>query len=174
MHVINNLIQTAMIKVTFNGKDAIKSQVFNNSITKVTLTGIMKVPSVYDLPSKVDDYMTKYTGVTAQWFNGRIYVSAIGISKKSKEDAYDETLGYRIAESRAKIKLYKFLLNACKVYCRYLRELCFGKYADIVVATLPKQSIGYDVVKYTSFLEREKQHLNTLIHGTDTESPQQS
>ena len=163
-----------MIKVTFNGKDAIKSQVFNNSITKVTLTGIMKVPSVYDLPSKVDDYMTKYTGVTAQWFNGRMYVSAIGISKKSKEDAYDETLGYRIAESRAKIKLYKFLYNVCKVYYYSLMRLCFGNLINVGVHEISNQSLICDVLRYYTLLDKEKQHLNTLIHGTDTESPQQS
>lgn len=163
-----------MIKVTFNGKESIMTQVFNNSITKVTLIGVMKVPSIFDFPSKVDDYMTNYKGVIAQWHDGRIYVSATGMSKKSMDDAYDEVLGYRIAESRAKIKLYKFLNNICKVYHQYLTELCYGKHAEVAISTIQNQSLAYDIVKYSLLLEREKAHLNTLIHGIDTESPQQS
>lgn len=163
-----------MIKVTFNGKESIKTQVFNNSITKVTLSGVMKVPSIYDLPSKVDDYICNYTGVSAHWFGGILEVSVTGVSKKSKDDAYDEVLGYRIAESRAKIKLYKFLYNVCKVYHQHLIEFCFGKHSKLTVDSFSNQSICYDVIKYALFLKREKKHLNTLIHGTDTESPQQS
>lgn len=163
-----------MIKVTFNGKEAIKTQVFNNTITKVTLSGVMKIPSAYDFPSKVDDYMDNYTGVTSHWYNGVIYVSSTGISKKSEEDVYDETLGYRIAESRAKIKLYKFLCNICRVYYQYLITLCFGENSEVWGIHPYNKGIRYDMSKYYVLLDREKQHLNTLIHGTDTKSPQQS
>lgn len=165
-----------MLKLSFDkkklGKEPIETQVFNNTVTKVTITGILIDGIGIDIPEDVGDFIKDYTGIAFSDLGDDfaliatgITITATGISKRNKEDAYDKVLGYRIAESKAKIKLYKFMLNVCKKYSDTLEKCLFG-YIDrfyTLRSNLPDGIIG-DINKYSKLLKTEEQHLKTLCH----------
>ena len=101
------------------------------------------------------------------------YIHAIGVSKKNESDEYDEVLGYRIAESRAKIKIYKTMYKLTKALLSSLRSYCFADRA-MVPSKPDSDCLIITVGKYKALLDKEQIHLNTLTHGTDTKSSQQS
>lgn len=165
-----------MFKVSFSKvyvDDPVKVKVFNKTLTKVTLQGYVKeidfnrgviADNTYrKLLSK--DYPAK------MFYSG--YIHAIGVSKKNESDEYDEVLGYRIAESRAKIKIYKTMYKFTKSLLSSLRSYCFADRA-MVPSKPDSDCLIITVGKYKALLDKEQIHLNTLIHGIDTKSSQQS
>lgn len=162
-----------MFKVSFSKKyveNPVKTEVFNNTVTKVTLTGYISEISDSDEFLYIDKVRKLLAEGSAEIFtSGKI--RATGTSKKSNSDEYDEVLGYRIAESRAKIKIYKTMLKFTRKYFDYLRVYCYGN-ATVAPSLVIHDSLLSTVFKYAALLKKEQEHLNTLIHGTDTKSPQ--
>ena len=81
--------------------------------------------------------------------NGGDEVIVKGIAKCSKDDKFDVTLGKRIAESRAKVALFRELKN---------------KSLDLFKET-KQASIEYNLqaVKYDNLITKEKQHIENLV-----------
>jgi hypothetical protein len=163
-----------MFKVSFSKKyveNPVKTEVFNNNITKVTLTGYISEIGENELlyNKRAGVLLSKEESSALIFKNGEII--ATGTSKKSSNDEYDEVLGYRIAESRAKIKIYKTMCKFTKKYFNYLRLYCYGD-TSVTPNWIMPGSLLSTILKYNALLKEEQKHLNTLIHGTDTKSPQ--
>ena len=165
-----------MFKVSFSKvyvDDPVKVKVFNKTLTKVTLQGYVKE---IDFNRGIIADNT-YRKLLSKVFPAKIFysgsVSATGVSKKNESDEYDEVLGYRIAESRAKIKIYKTMYKFTKALLSSLRSYCFGD--KVMVSLKPNTDcLIITINKYKALLDKEQIHLNTLTHGTDTKSTQQS
>nr|DAW35385.1 MAG TPA: hypothetical protein [Caudoviricetes sp.] len=162
-----------MIKLSFDKKltgDPIKTQVLNNTVTKVTITGVIIENLGIYTPMMVENFIEKYPGVKAYYSGGAYVITATGVSKKILGDAYNKVLGYRIAESRAKIKLYRFMLNLCKKYMKVVSPILFGTFDISFDYEYKVDSVPRDITKYQKLLDTEMKHLNNLIHGANTKS----
>lgn len=155
-----------MLKLSFSSKKLqakpIKTQVFNNTVTKVTFYGTLINGTGICMPAAIKEFIDTYKGVDYICSGDDYIIVATGISERNKDDIYNSTIGYRIAESRAKIKLYKFMYNLSKKFLKVISPMVSGhsRYGGI----------PDDVIKYKEFLSKEKKHLSDLIHGINTES----
>lgn len=166
-----------MFKVSFkkvdNGEEPIKVEIFNKTITKVTLVGTLQLPRY--LRDPIADFVNYYEGVDVLNAYGKeLTITSVGIAKKSENDEWNETVGYRIAESKAKIKIYKFMFNLIKEIIRDEQMYITGISNIIRLDKSPVDCLMNSAFKYQRLLASEEKHLNTLIHGTDTESTQKS
>jgi hypothetical protein len=91
-----------------------------------------------------------------------IHIKAIGRAKKSDNDVDNPVLAERIAEARAKIKIYKFMYTLCNKLYKHFCMLCMG-FDDLKLAYWRVDSIYGDMKKYYKLLEKEKEHLQKLI-----------
>lgn len=143
--------------------DPIRYRVFNNTVTKATITGIIINTTDIVYPSNVIKFVSNYSGVGITYSLEKYYVTAAGISKRNKDDIYDRITGFRIAESRAMIKLYKFMYKLCKEFTKEINPLIFGT-SDVTLDYIGKiDGLPEDMIKYQKFLDRENKHLNNLI-----------
>lgn len=109
-----------------------------------------KVPSYYDYLVGTDYHIEncfKKAGLPTDLPHNRVKIVK-GVAKCSPNDTFDETIGKRIAESKAKISLFKTANKLCHLLDFY--------YMDIV----------YDMQRYTTdywnLLQKEEQHLREL------------
>lgn len=164
-----------MFKVSFkkvvNGKEPIKVETFNKTITKVTLVGTLQLPRYLQNP--IREFVDYYEGVDVSGaYSKELIITSVGIAKKSENDKWNETVGYRIAESKAKIKIYKFMFNLIKKCIRDEQMYITGISNITHLGKSPVDCLMNSAFKYKHLLASEEKHLNTLIHGTDTEGTQ--
>lgn len=112
-----------MLKVSFKNNFK-KVETFNNKETVVTLTGYCITPLWFNnVPHKIWEWARWHPSVEiSETYSNQNLVMVIKVSGKSvcaDGDTFDDKMGERIAESRAKIKLYKFMHTLCKklMYC---------------------------------------------------------
>lgn len=153
-----------LCKVSFLGKQDVKS--FNNRVTVVTLKGNLNTS--FPIPSTVYNWAIKYlenSRIIFKYTNEYFTISTTGIAKCSDRDTYDSVLGERIAESRAKIALYRFMELLCKAMYVFYKNMIDGE-CDITITMSSKQPCLYnDYLKYGMLYDREKDHLKYLLDG---------
>lgn len=151
-----------MIKLSFDTDkfniEPIEEQ-FNNKIVKITLKGVILFPDEYYIPFVLKDFIENYPGYIGM-YNGGFYIKAIGTAKKNSEDSWDPVIGYKIAKSRATIKLYRFMAELCDTYIDYLLKVLGMN----EVRYAPTGVIG-DSEKYYTFLNREKKYYKSLLNS---------
>lgn len=162
-----------MFKVSFN-KDSKKVQVFNDKATIVTLDGGMIIPSeVWSaFPNEVAQWMWNHPSVVASWGNctKKCEVIRLKVSGKSvcvEGDTFDENIGKRIAETRAKIKLYKFVHNLCEKLMKQYYGIMYGNAEfDIIREShteTPKDCLYLTCQKYRDLWIKESHRLGKLL-----------
>lgn len=161
-----------MYKVSFI-KEYHKVKHFNDKVTIVTLVGKVDLWNPFlKMPTELEEWLTK-RGFSI--FDDT--VTSIGKAVCSPEDTFDPTLGAMIAESRAKITLYVTMRNLCdKMITFYLKKL-FGVTAidfNMYKANQHNDTLFKAYQKYHDLAMVERKHLDTLIHGTSSESTTKS
>lgn len=158
-----------MLKVSFKTSNPRTVQRYNDKVTIVTLVGFMKIPNFLweYLPSSIFQWLNTldnpevHINVSS---NGFTIVSK-GKAIRADEDEDNPILAKRIAEGRAKAKIYSFVLEfACKL-CLMYAKLITGKEemlpeGDIVA---PEGSLYEIVDRYHELLYREQTHIKQLI-----------
>ena len=111
------------------------------------------------------DFAKQYSIISCNIFyyiNNSKYI-ATGVARCNSEDIFNEIKGKRIAESRAKIKMFSKILDFINnelgketflVYTFEERKYYFTK-------VIPQMSFEY--LKYYKCLKKEKRHLKKLI-----------
>lgn len=161
------LSRSCMIKVSFkstpNRPDK-EVQVFNKA-TIVTLQG----ETVFNgemllIPTKIYKWIVSNHIIVdnVPFSLDSIHIKAVGRAKKSDNDEDNPILAERIAEARAKIKVYKFMYTLCKKLYEYFCIRFMG-FDDLRLAYWRVDSIYGDIKKYYKLLEKEKEHLQKLI-----------
>jgi hypothetical protein len=162
-----------MLKVSF--KDNFKKVAsFNNKATVVTLTGECITPLWFNnVPHKIWEWVMWHPSVEiSETYSNQNLVMIIEVSGKSvcaDGDTFDDKIGERIAESRAKIKLYKFMHTLCKklMYCYYgyIYGVPEGR-GTCKTATLSDYHGGIQdgCRKYAELWVKESRHLGTLLN----------
>lgn len=154
-----------MLKVSFK-EDYMRVQTFNDKATVVTMTGRVDLPDFWDnIPHTISNWMydCSFIEVDATW-NQLILISK-GKSVCADEDTFDEEIGYRIAESRAMIKIYKFMYSLCTKLYRHYMNLAIGidKDKPFRPDSFCRGSLYDAKSKYQKLLVKESYHLGKLL-----------
>ena len=161
-----------MLKVSFKDKEkcpAKKVEVFNDKATVVTLTGNIKAPEWWwKIPRNIYKWMANHPSVEVyDNLLGNVTVKAVGKSVCSDEDSFAPVFGERIAEARAKIKLYRFMYTLTNKIIAYNKKVLYGNFEVATRITKynehPLQCLYMDAIKYNKLLTAEKEHLNNLL-----------
>lgn len=156
-----------MLKVSF--KDNFKKvQTFNETATVVTLTGRVKIPLWWRLiPASIEAWAWNHPSVDFEDNYQELIIKVSGKSVCSEHDTFDPVLGERIAESRAKIRLYKFMHTLCtKILLNYY-SLIYGTpngnedHTAVIFDT--HGGLQEECMKYSTLWLKESQHLEKLI-----------
>lgn len=161
-----------MWKVSFKDPMYKKVQKFNDRVTVVTLKGDLRIPMevMNSMPKKIWDWMTDKINprVKVYHWQGIISVIVTGKAIRSKEDKDDPVLAERVAECRAKIKLYKFIYTLFMNYTEYYATLLKGKEWSFENTPVNDTNcIAYVYNKYTRLYINEKKHLKELLKEHD-------
>ena len=161
-----------MLKVSFKN-DFKKVETFNDKATVVTLTGKMLCPNFMSdcLPTKVWEWIEHHPSIeVSESFMqlGHYYIiKSSGKSVCANGDTFDIKMGERIAECRAKIRIYKFMQTLTKMLLECYHGIAFGE--DVAINDMDicsGNSILYTNTRYTELLEHEKHHLVELLQKT--------
>lgn len=161
-----------MWKVSFKDPMYKKVQKFNDRATVVTLKGDLKIPIevMTSIPKKMHDWMMKKSNpkVKVYPWQGIISIVVKGKFIKSKEDKEDSVSAERIAECKAKIKLYKFMCTLLMNYVEYYATLLKGKEWSFENTPINDTNcIAYVYNKYTRLYLNENKHLEELLKEHD-------
>ena len=157
------------MKISFIGnfKDV---QSFNNKATVVTLTGRFKMPDWWHrIPHDVYEWIDTHPSVNVNESFGTAEVILVvqGKAVCAEEDEFNAALGEWIAESRAKIKLYKFMYTLCKKLLAYYFTAMYGnREVDLVRESHtepPRSCIWSYLNKYRELVIKESHHLGKLL-----------
>jgi hypothetical protein len=151
-----------MFKVSFK-KDCKKVQTFNDRATIVTIVGIMDYPNELwtCTPTSITDWLWHHPSIDVRVYGGNgLRLEFSGKSVCSAEDTFNPIIGERIAESRAKIRLYKFVHTLLHKLYVYYFDIIFGdRYALCDIGELADYNkpggILEEMDKYKSLLDRE-------------------
>ena len=162
-----------MIKVSFKG-DFMKVNTFNGKCVVVTMIGKMTMPiDLWQIfPNDVANWMWNHPSIDVRVYGGDgLRLEFSGKAVCHDEDSFNEETGKRIAESRAKIRLYKFIHTLLYKLHVYYFGITFGdRYALCDIGELADYSkpggIFEEMGKYKSLLDKETLHLEKLLKET--------
>lgn len=151
-----------MYKVSFTD-DFKKVERFNNKVTKVTLEGFIN--DVYDensIPTPIFAWMVDNIGQHVS------IIKMTGTAVRNDKDKDDPVLGERLAEARAKLKIYKFMRTFCHKMLEYYTLKLYGTKASnntIVIKVNPeKDSLFKAYMKYDRLIDVENTHIKQLLY----------
>ena len=156
-----------MYKVSFTD-DFKKVERFNNKVTKVTLEGIIN--NIYNqnsisIPTPVFEWMASIIGSHIN------IIKMSGTAVRNDKDKDDPVLGERLAEARAKLKIYKFMKTFCNKMLKYYKFKLYGTKAnnEIIVKTGPEELSNNDsllkaYMKYDKLVDVENTHIKQLLY----------
>lgn len=161
-----------MYKVSFK-KDNKKVQTFNNCATVVTLVGELSLPKdIWKvIPESIIHWSWTHPSIKTNWMKEDTFrIECSGKAVCAKDDTFDLIIGERIAESRAKIKLYSFMATFLRKLIRYYTEITFGntgmKECWALNFNPTTVNISSSYWKYYRLLGNEKNHLTELLQKT--------
>lgn len=168
-----------MYKVSFTDNFK-KVKRFGKKVTKVTLEGIIN--NVYNqnsisIPTPVFTWMVDNIGSHIN------IIKMTGTAIRNDKDKDDPVLGERLAEARAKLKIYKFMRTFCHKMIEYYTLKLYGTKASnntIVIKVNPeKDSLFKAYMKYDKLVDVENNHIKQLLYNdllnneSNTESSQE-
>jgi hypothetical protein len=93
--------------------------------------------------------------------NNQLIIYSKGIARCHPEDNYDSVLGERIAESRAKLRLYKFMYTFTKMLVTYYDTILYGHHPTGIF--YERDTIYNAMLKYNKLHTQESIHLEKLL-----------
>lgn len=158
-----------MFKTSFK-EDFKKTEVFNGRATIVTLKGIIRFPKHFidTIPLSIMDWAYGHPVVEYHDSIDTAYIIVKGKSVCREGDTFDPVLGERIAESRAKIRIYRFMQVFTEKLCTYYFALIYGKHEKVhnFFALNGNTSLYLANKKYKNLLQHEMHHLTELLQQT--------
>lgn len=160
-----------MWKVSFKDPMYKKVQKFNDRVTIVTLKGDMKIPIevITSMSKEMCDWMMNKINprVKVYRWQGIINITATGKAVRSAEDKNNPILAERIAECRAKIAIYKFVIHLLNRYINYYIKLIGGR-LTLAIPEITQNNSLFDITKkYVILMGKESKHLKELLKEHD-------
>lgn len=148
------------MKVSF--KDGYKTVERTHKVTKVTLRGIMDIPSEWKIPLPIWEWVESHIKPRISMTHYTWYIIAKGKAKRRDEDKDNPVLAERIAECRAKMAIYKFVTEFLEKLVHYYAGVLIGKDNEFEPKEIAKNSLCYLQDKYHGLWDREYRHLIEL------------
>lgn len=166
-----------MLKVSFNPKEAAEPgkevKRFNQGkVTIVTLRGYTQFPHFIKgvLPDSIADWVENQPNMNNTCAFAMIALESTGKAIRADEDKDDPVFAERIAEARAKLRIYKLMRNFCQRVLDYYTNVIYGPVTTSILNP-DEDTLWAALSKYRQLYNTEKQHLNKLLaHESDTES----
>lgn len=154
-----------MIKLSFKGEDSKKVEHFNKKVTVVTLKPVIVGLNFFDisLDSKALDFIHSHPNIEMTGTKMGLALKVQGKATCNEEDEFDPVWGERIAEARAKIRLYKFMTTLLYKLMRYHSNMAFGAGSKVLGAILGETSFYARARKFEELVRSERKHLNKLL-----------
>lgn len=155
-----------MLKVSFKDKEV--KQFNGGNVTIVTLKGEINLDPLDYLPHPVRIWMLKYInnneGFSTDKYGFNLVINVTGKAICSEEDTVDRVFGERLAEARAKKKLYRLMANLSKHLFRYYFKILYGFTGIDKWKENNLDCLESTINKYEGLWERENVHAKTLIN----------
>ena len=154
-----------MYKVSFTD-DFKKVERFNNKVTKVTLKGSINdlfILNGPDVPRPIIDWVINSWGDTDT-------IKVSGIAVRNDKDKDDPVLGERLAEARAKLKIYKLMKTFCYKMLEYYALKLYGIKTNNTITVKASEQESYDdsilkaYKKYDRLVDVENIHIKQLLY----------
>lgn len=164
-----------MFKVSFKENPHFpvkKVQRFNDDrVTIVILKGVVKLPVFlqYFIPPKIFDWIDTLKNIDVEFTMSRMYITVTGKSICAKEDKVNKILGERIAEARAKLRLYSFIKNFTILIIRYFVTTLFGADNIPIIGVHSEDTMFGAYREYARLYKDEQKHLDILLGKTENE-----
>ena len=110
--------------------ESIRSIEFTNKRVGCRVEGFIPVADMCLIPDSILKWIHCYEGVKAIPYEDGIFVASWAESNCSERDIYDFNRGARIAESKAKAKIYRFLRRYAEYMSNYFETLS-NAYQDV-------------------------------------------
>ena len=155
-----------MYKVSFTD-DFKKVERFNNKVTKVTLKGSINDlfnSDGLDVPRSIIDWMIDSWGDTDT-------IEVAGTAIRNDKDKDDPVLGERLAEARAKLKIYKLMRTFCHKMLEYYALKLYGIKTNNTITVKASEQESYDdsilkaYKKYDRLVDVENNHIKQLLYN---------
>lgn len=158
-----------MQKVSF--KENFKEvKVLGGKTTVVTLQGTIRVPRDFILATPQSTLNWVYDHPTVKFYDGidTARIVTKGVSVCAEGDVFDAAKGEHIAESRAKIRLYRFMCTLIKKLLFYYTGLIYGVpegKGDMhtIVNSDFRGGLKEAFRKYSGLLLAESRHLDKIL-----------
>lgn len=166
-----------MLKVKFKGfplHDEKKVQRFqDDKVTVVTLYGSVHLPYFIwqNFPAEVLNWMNNYSNKNIEvhllnTISSYLMITSVGKAKRAEGEANNPVLGERVAECRAKSRIYRFMKNLCIQFILYYTKKIIGHpLMPPIDPSKEEDSIYSAYQKYIKFEAKEQQHLSELLHS---------
>lgn len=154
-----------MYKISFKNPNSKVVKTYNDGkVTVITLNGVMSeslIDLYWDFPLKIRLWAKNHPSVKRD--GDTIIVTGKAIC--SEQDENNPKLGERIAESRAKLSLYKFMRTLLKKIYEYKYNELFGNFVlrSDEDSYLDKDTLLGQFIKYSKLYEKENAHLHSLL-----------
>jgi hypothetical protein len=157
-----------LFKVSFKETDKNPSRVVNKygRKTVVVLKGSVRLPEFWKhVPEGITDWISCQESVEIyeNMAENTLVIFSEGKSKCHADDRYDSILGERIAEARAKYRMYHFFYKLISRLYDYYNTLLFGEVG--VVDSGSGNCLMQDAVKYDEMCKKEMSHIVELLNG---------
>ena len=154
-----------MFKVSFKEtpNNPSKIVVKKGKRTEVTLKGVIKLPSFWTrIPEDIMRWIEKreHVEIYEDIVNNILIIYSAGKSVCCEDDKYDSVLGERLAESRSKYYIYKFMYGLAGRLEDYYSNILFGDKATLLDS---KGGVSQAARKYAELCIRESHHLGELL-----------
>lgn len=155
-----------MYKVSFTD-DFKKVERFSNKVTKVTLKGTIKNIYALDdlnIPQPICDWMRDNNCKDLNT------IEVAGTAIRNDKDKDDPVLGERLAEARAKLKIYKFMRTFCHKMLKYYALKLYGIKTNNTITVKASEQESYDdsllkaYKKYDRLVDVENTHIKQLLY----------
>lgn len=159
-----------MFKVSFKNtpeqpaKAVLRRTVDGKDITTVTLTGSFKIPSqISRLPQSVIDWMFQDGLIYKVTSDNTFVLGVTGKATRHPDDEDNPVLAERIAEAKAKIKIYNYMCSLIDRIVHFYAGILLG-----ISGGLGEQGDGEDSLltsydRYCTLYAREVYHLHKLL-----------
>lgn len=156
-----------LFKVSFKDspKNPSKVTVVTGKKVAVMISGTVSLPEFFKhIPEEIVTWMTdeqKLISGEEDIATNTFHVKASGIARCHEEEEFDYKFGERLAEARAKLKIYKFFYSLCKRLLEYYHKILYGGGSEVNGNC--KNCLAADFMKYKALYLRESQHIEELL-----------
>lgn len=160
-----------MWKVSFKDPHSKRVKRFNDKVTVVTLTGFMKIPkdTLNYMPPSIYQWINSLHNPeieTCYTISG-LHIISKGIAKRADDDIDNPIGAERLAESRAKATIYRFVLELADKYVRHYNKIVTGDEVSYIKESTKYSDNSLYVImdRYNELYQRELDHIDYLLEA---------